>query len=162
MEELGLDFSTFILTLINFAILVVILKHFLWDKIKAAIKEREDYIESTLSKAEDDSQKARLYLVENERILSASKDEGNKIIEEKKLKADAIYDEIVENANKEAKNIIERAKVEINREKEKAEYELKRQVVDLAIDISTKALEEKVEEKTQRDLITDFITKVGN
>ena len=53
-------------------------------------------------------------------------------------------------------------KVEINREKEKAEYELKRQVVDLAIDISTKALEEKVEEKTQRDLITDFITKVGN
>lgn len=162
MEELGLDFSTFILTLINFAILVVILKHFLWDKIKVAIEEREEYIENTISKAEDDSHKARLYLVENERILSASKDEGNKIIEEKKLKADAIYDEIIENANKEAKNIIERAKVEINREKEKAEYELKRQVVDLAIDISTKALEEKVEDKTQRDLINDFITKVGN
>ena len=84
MEALGLDLSTFILTLINFIILILILKHFLWDKIKLAIQDREDYIESEIAKADEDSQKARLYLIENERILKSAKEEGKKIIEKKK------------------------------------------------------------------------------
>lgn len=154
--------SVLIATLINFGILVLILKHFFWDKIEAVIQEREDYIEEKLTRADEDSEKARLYLVENERILKASKEEGKKIIEKKKLKANKVYDEIVEEANKEAKSIIERAQVEIGREKEKAEYELKKQVVNLAIDLSTKALEEEIENSKQRQLISDFISKVGN
>ena len=154
--------SVLIATLINFGILVLILKHFFWDKIEAVIQEREDYIEEQLTRADEDSEKARLYLVENERILKASKEEGKKIIEKKKLKANKVYDEIVDEANKEAKSIIERAQVEIGREKEKAEYELKKQVVNLAIDLSTKALEEEIENSKQRQLISDFISKVGN
>ena len=154
--------SVLIATLINFGILVLILKHFFWDKIQAVIQEREDYIEDKLTRADEDSEKARLYLIENERILKASKEEGKRIIEKKKLKANKVYDEIVDEANKEAKSIIERAQVEIDREKEKAEYELKKEVVNLAIDLSVKALEEKIDDSKQRQLIGDFISKVGN
>lgn len=162
MEALGIDFSTFILTLINFILVILLLKHFFWDKIKLAIQDREEYIESQISKADEDSQKARLYLIENERILKSAKEEGNKIIEKKKDKATKVYDEIVGEASKESKTIMERAKLEIEREREKAEYELKKHVVNLAIEISTKALQEKVEDSKQRELINDFITKVGN
>lgn len=162
MQALGLDLSTFILTLINFIVIILILKHFLWDKIKLAIQDREDYIETEIGKADEDSQKARLYLIENERILKSAKEEGKKIIEKKKDKATKVYDEIVVEANKESKTIMERAKLEIEREREKAEFELKKHVVNLAIEISTKALEEKVENSKQRELINDFIAKVGN
>jgi|BarGraIncu01122A_1022018.scaffolds.fasta_scaffold37761_2 F-type H+-transporting ATPase subunit b len=162
MQALGLDLSTFILTLINFIVIILILKHFLWDKIKLAIQDREDYIEAEIGKADEDSQKARLYLIENERILKSAKEEGKKIIEKKKDKATKVYDEIVVEANKESKTIMERAKLEIEREREKAEFELKKHVVNLAIEISTKALEEKVENSKQRELINDFIAKVGN
>lgn len=161
MEALGLNLSIFILTLINLGILVLILKHFLWDKIKLAIQDREDYIETQIGKADEDSQKARLYLIENERVLKAAKEEGNKIIERKKNKATKVYDEILLEASTESKTIMERAKVEIEREREKAEFELKNHVVNLAIEISAKALEEKVEDSKQRELINDFITKVG-
>lgn len=154
--------SVLITTLINFFILVLILKHFFWDKVKAAIQEREDYIDERLSNADEESEKARMYLIENERILKSSKVEGKKIIEKKKEKANKVYSEIVDEANKEAKSILERARVEIEREKEKAQFELKKQVVDIAIEISTKALQEKVTEEKQRELISDFITKVGS
>lgn len=157
-----INWSQMIMTLVNLAILVAILKHFFWDKIKKAIDEREEYIESNLAQAEEESRKARLYLVENERILSNAKKEGKKIIEKKKEKANKIYGEIIEDANKEADVIKERAYTDIKREKEKAEYELKKQTVNLAIELSTKALEEKVEESKQRELIKDFISKVGN
>ena len=157
-----IDILKIIMTLVNFFILVLLLKHFLFEKVKAVIEERENYIEQKITEAEEESAKARMYLVENERILSTSKQEGNKIIEKKKDKASKIYSEIIEEANKEAKTIMSRASLEIEREKEKAQYELKKQVVNLAIDISTKALEEKVQESKQRELINDFITKVGS
>lgn len=155
------DFSVLIATIINFAIFILILKHFFWDKIKNIIEEREAYIEEQLEKAEEDSQKSRLYLIENERILKNSREEGKKIIEKRKNKASKIYSEIINDANKEANLIMDRARLEIEREKEKAQYELKKQAVNLAIELSTKALEEKVEENKQRELISDFITKVG-
>lgn len=157
-----IDPSVLIATLINFGILVLILKHFFWDKIKAVIDERENYIEERLTKADEDTEKARMYLIENERILKAAKEEGKKIIEKKKEKANKIYDEIVDDANNEAKSILDRAQLDIEREKEKAQYELKEQVVNLAIDLSTKALGEKIEDTKQRELINDFITKVGS
>ena len=159
---MNIDPSVMLSTMINFVILLLILKHFLWDKVKNVIQERQDYIDDKLSQADDDSEKARLYLIENERILKASKEEGNKIIDKKKEKANKMYDEIIKEANKEANAIMERASLEIQREKEKAKYELKQQVVNLAIDLSAKAISEKVQEEKQRDLINDFITKVGS
>ena len=159
---MDIDPSVLLMTLINFFILVLILKHFFWEKIRIAIQDREDFIQEQLSNAVDESQKARLYLIENERILKSSKEEGKKIIEKKKQKANKVYSEIVDDANKEAKAIVDRARLEIEREKEKAQYEIKKQVVNLAIELSTKALEEKLEDSTQRELIGDFITKVGS
>ena len=159
---MDIDPSVLLMTLINFFILVLILKHFFWEKIRIAIQDREDFIQEQLSNAEDESQKARLYLIENERILKSSKEEGKKIIEKKKQKANKVYSEIVDDANKEAKAIVDRARLEIEIEKEKAQYEIKKQVVNLAIELSTKALEEKLEDSTQRELIGDFITKVGS
>ena len=157
-----IDYSQIGLTMANFVVLIALLKHFFWDKIKAAIDARESYIERRIVEAEGESEKARIYLLENERILSTSKQEGNKIIELKKDKASTIYNEIIADANKEARIIMSRASLEIEREKEKAQYEIKKQVVNLAIDISTKALEERVQESKQRELINDFITKVGS
>ena len=73
---MDIDPSVLLMTLINFFILVLILKHFFWEKIRIAIQDREDFIQEQLSNAEDESQKARLYLIENERILKSSKEEG--------------------------------------------------------------------------------------
>ena len=159
---MDIDPSVLLMTLINFFILVLILKHFFWEKIRIAIQDREDFIQEQLSNAEDESQKARLYLIENERILKSSKEEGKKIIAKKKKQDNKVYSEIVDDDNKEAKAIVDRARLEIEREKEKAQYEIKKQVVNLAIELSTKALEEKLEDSTQRELIGDFITKVGS
>lgn len=159
---MNIDVSVIIATMINFVILLFILKHFLWDKVAKVIQEREDYIEDKLNTADEEAEKARLYLVENERILRASREEGNRIIEMKKSKAQVVYDEIVNEASKESKSIINRANLEIKREKQKAKYEIKKEIVDLAIDLSAKAIKEKVEEEKQRDLINDFITKVGS
>ena len=157
----GINFSTLIFTLINFVILVLILKHFFWDKIRSVIEERQVEIDEKILQADEDSEKARMYLLQNERILKEAREEGKKITEKQKQKGDKIYEEIVANAKVEADALIERANVEIEREKEKAEYEIKKQAVDLAVELSVKALEDSIDEDVNRKLISDFIAKVG-
>ncbi|NME82650.1 F0F1 ATP synthase subunit B [Clostridium sp. SM-530-WT-3G] len=156
-----MNFSTVIMTWVNFIIIVLVLKHFFWDKIKGIIQERQDSIDEKLTKADEDSEKARMYLLQNERILNTAREEGKKITEEQKQKGDKIYEEIVQNAKDESASIIKRANLEIEREKEKAEYEVKKQAVELAVELSMKALDNQIDEETHRKLIGDFIAKVG-
>ena len=42
---MDIDPSVLLMTLINFFILVLILKHFFWEKIRIAIQDREDFIQ---------------------------------------------------------------------------------------------------------------------
>ncbi|MBE6062245.1 MAG: F0F1 ATP synthase subunit B [Clostridium butyricum] len=156
-----IDISTLIFTVINFFILVAILKHFFWEKIKNVIEERQNDIDEKLLKADEESEKARLYLLKNEEILKQAREEGKKITEKQKQKGDKIYEEIIQNAKNESASLIERANLEIEREKEKAEYEVKKQAVELAVELSIKALEKQIDEETHRKLISDFIAKVG-
>ena len=159
--DIDINISTLIFTLINFVILVLILKHFFWDKIRSVIEERQEDIDEKLLKADEDSEKARMYLLKIEEILNQAREEVKKITERQKQKGDNIYDEIVQNAKNESASLIERANLEIEREKEKAEYEVKKQAVELAVELSVKALDEQIDEETHRKLISDFIAKVG-
>ena len=156
-----INISTLILTLINFVILVLLLKHFFWDKIRSVIEERQVEIDEKILQADEDSEKARMYLIKNQEILNQAREEGKKITERQKQKGDKIYEEIIQNAKNESASLIERANLEIEREKEKAEYEIKRQAVELAVELSVKALDETIDEETHRKLISDFIAKVG-
>lgn len=153
--------STLIMTWVNFAVIILILKHFFWDKLKGILEERQKYVDEKLTKADEDAEKARMFLVKNEQILNSAKEEGKKITEEHRAKGDKLYEEIVQNAKVEANSLKERASLEIGREKEKAEYEVKKQAVDLAIELSVKALGQQIDEETHRKLIGDFIAKVG-
>ena len=148
-------------TVVNFLILFFGLKYFFFEKVKLIVEARENEIADKLDSADEELEKARTLAINNERELQRAREEGKAITERHKKKAEKVYDEIVEEAKSEANLIIERAKVEIEREKEKAEYEIRKQAVDLAVELSIKALEEKIDEETHRKLIGDFIAKVG-
>ena len=68
-------------SVINFIILLAILKHFFFGKVKAIIDEREDYINDRLDSAEEATDKARMIAIENEIALNRAKEEGKAITE---------------------------------------------------------------------------------
>ena len=95
-------------------------------------------------------------------MLHDSKTKGREIVEEYKVNAQNISQEIIDEAKKESIIIMDRSRVEIEREKEKAASEIKKQVIDLSLILSEKALEQHIDEKEHRRLIEDFIFKVGS
>ncbi|WP_032121309.1 F0F1 ATP synthase subunit B [Clostridium amazonitimonense] len=148
--------------IINFFILYLILRHFLFRPVTNMMNSRKARIEGNLAKAKDDMKEAEALKNENETLLRQAAEEGKKITKERKAKAEDLYAEIVAEAHKEAEIIYDRAKVEIEREKEKAQNEVKSAVIELAVMLSAKALEENIDEKKHRQLIEDYLSKVGN
>lgn len=158
---MNIDKSVVIESIINFIILYFIMSHFFFKRITKALKERRERIKNNIEKSQQDAAKARNLMLENEKLLKSAKEEGKAITEEYKENAEKVYNEIVEDAHNEAELIMQRANLEIKREREKAEEAVKSKVVDLAFEISLKALEEVIDEDQHRKLIKDFISKVG-
>lgn len=152
---------TIVATIVNFIVLLLILKHLLFNKVNDVIDKRANEVKETIDKANADRAKAEALRLQNEENLQNSKIQGKNIVENYKAKAEKISEEIKKEASTEAQLIIERAKKEIEREKEKAAAEIKDQIVDLALLLSEKALGESINEEQHRRLINDFIAKVG-
>ncbi len=158
---MNINIPQMIVTIVNLLILFWIVKHFAFDRVNKVLKDRKNLIEDTINKADEDLEKARVLKLQNEKEISSAREEGKEIVTQYKAKADEVYKEIVEEARREAGSIIEKSKVEINRESTKAKEEIKTQAVELAVFLAEKALGDSIDEKQHRELIDDYISKVG-
>ena len=159
---MNVHIPTIIATIINFIILLFILKFFLLKPVNKIMNDRQDGINMSINKAKDDEEKAEISRKEKDRLLHEAKVKGREIVEEYKISAQNISQEIIDEAKKESILIMERSRIEIEREKQKSESEIKKQVIDLSLMLSEKALEQIIDEKEHKRLIEDFIIKVGS
>lgn len=150
-----------IASILNFIILLLILKHFWFDKITAVVDSRQNEIITKIEDA-DKNQKIALDLKEKNQLeLTNAKKQGKTIVEGYKSKAETVYEDIVKEAHEEADRIIERSRLEAERQKKNAEEEIKTEAVELAVLVSSKTLEKTIDDLEHRRLIKDFISKVG-
>lgn len=156
-----INWSEFTGALVNFLILYIVLKKVLFNKVNGILDKRQKKTLESIKKTEDSLKEAEEIKSKNQEELRNVKGEGKKIVEANKKKANELYDEIISDAHKEADLIMERANTEIEREKQKAEDEIKTKSIDIAVMLSEKALNETIDEKKHREIIDDFISKVG-
>ena len=148
-------------TVINFIILLLILRHFFFNKVNIMLTTRSEGIENDINSAKANNEKAELLRLENEEKLKNASIEGKSIVENFKAKAEKLSEQIVEDANNNAQNVLEKGKKELQREVEKASSDIRAQVVDLAVMLSAKTLGQTIDEAQHRKLIAEFISKVG-
>lgn len=156
-----IDISQSIATIINFILFLAVVTYFLIKPVQRILSTRQQNINDRIKKAKDDEEKAEALKNENAKLLRESKEKGRTLIEEYKVKAEKVSNEIIRDAKKEASLIEERSRNEIRLEREKATEEMKKQIIDLSLLMSAKALEKTIDEEKHRELIKEFITKVG-
>lgn len=152
-----LQLGKVIATIINFIILLLILKKFFWSKIEILIDERQKFTLNKINEAKEKEEQAEKMIIEKELALKEARIEGKKITEKRKNQADKIYDEIINEAKNSAKIIEEKSRLELEREKLKAIEEIKEKSVDLAITLSKKIVEKELDEKNQKEILDKFI-----
>jgi F-type H+-transporting ATPase subunit b len=155
--EIGLIFWT----TLSFAILLFILGKYAWKPILAAVSEREQSIETALSRAEAVKEEMARLTSENEALLKQARAERDAILAEATKVKNQIISEAKESAHKEGARQIELARIEINNQKAIAMADVKNQVASLSIDIAEKILRKQFEDqKKQDELVTELLKEV--
>ena len=148
-----------IFSIITVLVLILILKHFFFEKVKKFMDERKAKVEEQFQKAEEAENQAREKLDEYNEILAGAEKEKRVIIadamENAKIQANSVLDE----ARKEAADIREKSRLQIEREKMAARKEIHNEVGDLAVQLAEKILESELDDDAQASVIDEIISK---
>jgi F-type H+-transporting ATPase subunit b len=164
LRPLGIDPALLIAYLINFAILLFLLRLFLYRPILNMMEERRQKIQASLDEADKVRQEAGVQRADFQRELEnarkTSQDAATRAAQETEKMREAILAE----ARQEAEQIREQARQQIELERQQAAADLQRQVVDLAVDLTRKVVGQTVavNEQAQRQLIGQFLSEMGD
>jgi F-type H+-transporting ATPase subunit b len=161
LDALGVDFKMVFIQAVGFLILLVLMKKFLFGKIKDILKARADEIKDTYKKSEDDRAEAAR-LKEEYRQQAVKADEAAEAkIQAAVDKARDVSDEMIKEAHQAVVDEKARAQLNIEMERKKALAEVRSQVVDLTILSTSRLIKQSTKRETAEKLVDDVIKGVG-
>lgn len=157
LNRISFNLWDFLAVFAAFIILIVIAFFFGYKPVKGYIKKRKDYIEGNIKTAEDRELKSRNIINEANEKAKEKQKEALLIVEKAKEDANKQKEQIINEAKDEAQNQIKNAQNQIAREIEASKDDIHKQIVDVALNASTKILEREVNEKDNERLIDSFV-----
>jgi F-type H+-transporting ATPase subunit b len=159
LEQLGINLNFLIAQIINFLLLLFILRRFLYKPVTNMLAARTKRVQESLAEADRVRQEAAAARAEYERQLDAERrrsfDAAQQAIQEGQKARDAI----ITQAQKDAEEIRARTRDEAERERQQMMAQLRTQVADLAILASEKVIGQTLDNNVQRRLINDFLNQ---
>ncbi len=138
--DLGLLFWMLLAFLVVFFVLV----KYGFPAIVNMVEGRKQYIDESLKKAHEASERLQNIKQEGEAILQEARDRQAQILKEATETRDAIVQKAQEQARNEGARLLSEAKAEIEGEKQQAIRDIREQVADLSVQIAEKVLREKL------------------
>ena len=156
----GLEGKLFIAQIINFAILLFILKKFLYEPIAKIMEERKTKIKQGL----DDAENAKKTLIEADNqkllILKEAKVDADKILDNTKKSSEILKQKSSEDAKRQATEIVDNAKKQAQAEFDKASKQVGSMSVDLSKKIVSKILSEIFTEQDKTAILSKAVEKI--
>jgi F-type H+-transporting ATPase subunit b len=161
---LGIDPALLIAYLINFVILLFLLRLFLYRPVLNMLAERRQKIQESLEQADKVRQEAQVQRADFQRELEDARKTSQEAAARAAQETEKMREAILVEARKEAEQIREQARQQVDVERQQAMGELQRQVADLAVDLTRKVIGQTVavDEPAQRRLIQQFLQEAGD
>ena len=160
MPIISID-ATFFWQIINFFLLLFIVKKYFKEPISKVMNKRKEKIETELVAATKNREESEHLLKEAETQINSSRKEASEIIKNAQRKAEEEARNLISEARENRENIIKATEFEVTKMKNDAKKELSREVKDLAAELAEKIIKEKVDDIQETLLIDKFISEVG-
>ena len=152
--------STLIAQILNFLILVAILRAVAYKPIVKVMQARSKKIQESIDQADMDRRSAENLLAENKAKLAAAGKKAEDIIEKAEKEASVLREERIEATKREIEQMKKAAAEEIERDRLKMQENLKSEVVALSMAAAGKIIEKNLSEKDNEGIIKSFIDKL--
>lgn len=155
-----LNTGTLLAEIINFVVLLVLLKLFAFPALSKMLAERRRRIEGQIAAAEQDRQEALRLRKEFELQMAEARQEAKAILDRAEKTATAQAQELLEASRLEAKRIVEQAHRDLEAERAKAVDDVRRQIAELSVAVAGRLLGHALNEEHQHELVAGFIREV--
>lgn len=156
----SMQFGTFAAQLVNFIILVLLLKRYAYKPIMKMLHEREAKIAGSIEAAQNDEKKAQETLEQYQQQLSQARVKAQEIVDKAAKRAQQEYDASLIQTKQEIEQMHETAKENLARERAHAADQLKAQVVDLSMAAAGKIVAANMDSAANQKLVNEFIEKL--
>lgn len=155
-----IDWFTVVAQIINFLILVALLKHFLYDRIIQAMDAREERVRSRLESAEKREKESEKEVRRYRRRHQEIEEERQEIIDKAREEADHQLKELTQQARQDVETMRSSWQEAIGREKEAFLRELRQLAKDQVYALSRQVLRDLADVSLEERLIHVFLDKI--
>ena len=148
--------------IVNFLIILFLLKKFLYKPILEILKKRQVSIKEGLKQAEDAKIKLEKVIIEEKNILRQAQLQSKKIIEDARQESTELTKKMNEDAKKQTEKMLKDTREQITRESIETEKRLAINTSKVAVTILEKTLKEFFTSKEQGEVIANALKKIKN
>ena len=152
--------ATFFAQILNFLILVAILRALCYKPVVRMIKAREDKIAESLAKADSDVAEAESLKKGYPAPLAEAREKAQAIVDKAEKVAASNRETSLQDTKREIEQMKKAAQAEIQRDRERAADQLKKEIVALSLLAAGKVVEKNMEASENEALVGDFIDKL--
>lgn len=160
IKNFGIDPVLLGAQVINFLIVLFILKRFLYKPIIEVLQKRQNTIKEGIQKTEEAQARLEKVVREEKSILKNAKENAKKIVEDATSQSLETSKEIQENAKKQSEKILKEAQLQITREAKETEQRLMENISILAIKFLQKSVEQLFSEREQKEVMENALKKI--
>ncbi len=157
IAALGISLPGLIAQLVNFGILLLVLRLFLFKPIMKVMDERKRKIEEGLQASATAAQAAENSQEESRRALDQARAEGRELIGRAQETAGRFREELEAQARREADSIVEHARAEIDRERQQAIQSLRAEFADLTVRAAERVVGQSLDRNAHQRLIDETL-----
>lgn len=152
--------TTLLWQVINFLVLLWLLKRYLYGPIKEILDKRENMIKSEITEAEERHQEALELKEEYKAELKRAQDKSSDIIDKAEQRARERAKEIIKQAKEKANKIEEDKLKELEQAKVKARKEIRNQFTEVTLMAAAKMIGQEIDKRKHEDLMSEYIDKI--
>lgn len=154
--------ATMIAQVVNFLILVAILRALAYEPVAKMLKQRSDKIQDSLDKAAADRKAAEQTLAQYKNQLADANRKAQEIVDRAELTARQERDALVAETKREIERMKQNAQAEIQNERNRAFEEMKAEIVTLSLQAAEKIVAKNLSSKENDKLVDDFIAGLNS
>lgn len=159
MEQLGINLPALAAQIINFTILLLILRAVAYQPILRMLDERADRVRESLAEAERARAEARRTEDEFQQKRIDALKQGQEIVARANQAAERIHEEGLALARKEAADLLAKSRSEIERERQQAIADIRSRTADLALMAASRVLKSSLDTPEHYRLVEEALNE---
>ncbi|MBI2940351.1 MAG: F0F1 ATP synthase subunit B [Chloroflexi bacterium] len=157
MEQLGINLPGLVAQIVNFGLLLLLLRLVAYKPILGMLDQRAARIRESMERAEEIRRQAQRAEAEFAERLNEARREGQAIVTRANEAAVRIQREAEERARAEAEEFLRKARTEIDRDRQRAIAELRAQVADLTVLAASRVIGRALDKPAHLAIIEETI-----